>query len=149
MASLPDIDWTALESPLSPSPQFYVQAPDGRRDWSELQRQSEFFRLVHLLAPRVLAYAIPNAGKRNPWKARKEGIMAGVFDTRIEWRAPVTAAIEFKGYDARGRAGQLSDAQVDYGNRMVDLGWNVACFFCPVAAVDWLRGCGFPVRAAV
>lgn len=147
--TFPAIDWGALESPLDPTPQFFVQAPDGRKDWPEIKRQAEFRRLIHMLGPRILVYPIPNAGKRNPWAARKEGILAGVFDMRIEWRAPLTAVIEFKGYDARGRAGQLSDAQIEYGNRMVELGWHAACFFCPVAALDWLRGLGFPVRGAV
>lgn len=141
-------EWDALETPLSPTPRFPVQAPDGRKDWPEIKRQAEFLRLVHVLGPRILVHAIPNAGKRSRYTARKEGIMAGVFDVRCEWQAPLTAVIEFKGYDARGRAGQLSDAQVEYGNRMVELGHNAACFFCPVAAVDWLRGLGFPLRRA-
>lgn len=142
------IDWSALESPLSPSPRFFVQAPDGRKDWSEIDRQVTFLKTMHTLAPRVMVHAIPNAGKRHPGKARREGIMAGVFDLRIEWKAPLTAVVEMKGYDARGRAGQLSDAQVEYGNRMIELGHHAACFFCPYAAVDWLRGIGFPIAAA-
>ena len=140
--------WDALETPLAPFPRFYVEAPDGRKDWAELDRQAALFAAMHRLAPRVLGYAIPNAGKRNPGKARREGIMAGVFDTRWEWRAPLTAVIEIKGYDARGRPGKLSAAQIDYGNRMHDLGHHVACFFDPLAAVNWMRELGFPIAQA-
>ena len=138
-----------LDDAIKPLPRFYVQAPDKRKDQSEIDRQATLFAVMHRLAPRVLGYAIPNAGKRNPHKARKEGIMAGVFDTRWEWRGPLTAVIEMKGYDARGRAGQLSDAQIEYGNRMIDLGHHAACFFDPLAAVDWLREIGFPIREVV
>ena len=140
-------DWDDLESSLAPAPAFPVEAPDGRRDWSELARQTTLFRLVHLRGPRILAYPIPNAGKRNPLTARREGIMAGVFDTRFEWRAPLTAVIELKGYDKRGRPGVLSLPQIEYGNRMVELGHHAACFFCPHNAVEWLRTLGFPVAA--
>lgn len=137
--------WADLESELHPTPEFLVQAPDGRRDWAETPRQTTLFRVMHMAAPRVLGYAVPNAGKRNPLQARREGIMAGVFDTRWEWRDGLTAAVELKGYDKRGRAGKLSDAQVEWGNRMHQLGYPVACFFDPYDAADWLRSLGFPV----
>jgi len=142
------IDWDVLESPISEDPRFYVQAPDGRKDWPEIKRQAAFIKAMRILAPRVMVHAIPNAGKRHPVTARREGIMAGVFDLRIEWKAPLTAVIEFKGYGSRGTAGKLSDAQIEYGNRMVDLGHHAACFFCPYAAVNWLRQIGFPIAAA-
>lgn len=138
--------WDDLESPLHPEPRFHVEKSDGRRDWTEIQRQATLFRLMHMAAPRVLGFAVPNAGKRNAFNARREGIMAGVFDTSWQWQPPVTAWIEMKGYDARGRAGCLSIGQIEWGNRMFDLGHAVACFFDPQAAVDWMRGLGFPVR---
>lgn len=139
------MNWAELECSLEPVPEFPVQAPDGRRDWPELQRQATLFRVMHFSAPRVLGFAIPNAGKRNPAKARREGILGGVFDTQWSFRAPMTAWIEMKGYDSRGRAGSLSRPQIEWGNRMTQLGYPVACFFCPYAAADWLRGLGFPV----
>ncbi len=138
--------WADLESELRPAPEFFVQAPDGRRDWPEIERQATLFRLMHLAAPRVLGFAIPNAGKRNGFNARREGIMAGVFDTSWQWTQQRTAWVEMKGYDARGRAGSLSTSQIEWGNRMLELGHHVACFFDPHAAVDWLRERGFPVR---
>jgi len=88
--------------------------------------------------------AVPNAGKRNPAQARREGIVAGVFDTVWRWRRPLVAHIEMKGYDKRGRAGSLSVQQIEWGNRMVALGYPVACFFDPYAAVEWLRELRFP-----
>lgn len=141
--------WADMETPLVQTPDFYVQAPDGARQWSEIDRQQMLFNLMRSAAPRVVGWAIPNAGKRNPSKARKEGIRGGVFDTQWAWRHPVTAWVEMKGYDAAGRAGKLSPQQIDWGNDMVRLGHHVACFFDPYAAVAWLRDRGFPVRQVV
>lgn len=138
--------WADLESDLNPAPHFPVQAPDGKRDWTELQRQTTLFRLVHSAGPRIFGFAIPNAGKRNPMQARREGIMAGVFDTSWQADTPfMTAWIEMKGYDARCRAGKLSPQQIDWGNRMHAMGKPVACFFDPYAAVEWLRLLNFPL----
>jgi hypothetical protein len=136
--------WDALESSLNPEPQFFVQAPDGRRDWPEIDRQSALFKIMHAAAPRVLGFAIPNAGKRNPHRARREHILGGVFDTQWLWRG-MTAFVELKGFDARGRAGTLQTNQIEFGNRCVELGIPCAMFFCPFAAAEWLREQGFPV----
>ena len=136
-----------VEAPVrAVAPEFFVQAPDGARQFSEIDRQKMLFNLMRATAPRVLGFAIPNAGKRNPAKARKEGILGGVFDTQWCWRDGLTAFVEMKGYDTRGRAGKLSDAQIEWGNRMVALGHHAACFFDPYAAVAWLREQGFPIR---
>jgi hypothetical protein len=124
-------------------PLFYVQEPDGRRDWAEIDRQVVLFRVMRMAAPLVLGYAIPNAGKRNPAKARKESIMAGIFDTEWQWEGG-SAHLELKGYSQR-RAGKLSQSQIDYGNRMHRMGKRVACFFCPYDAAHWLREQGAPV----
>src|SRR5690606_25860469 len=96
-------------------------------------------------APHVALWATANAGKRNPTQARREGIRAGVFDVQVVHEAPLCAWIEMKGYTAAGRAGKLSEAQVEWGNRMSALGHHVACFFDPYDAVDWLRSVGFPI----
>lgn len=137
--------WATLESDLDPTPEFFIQSPDGRRDWSELSRQATLFRVMTFAAPRVRGWAIPNAGKRNPLQAQREGVKAGIFDTQWAWRKPITAWVEMKGYDSRGRAGKLSKAQIDWGNSMHALGYPVACFFCPYAAAGWMRELGFPV----
>lgn len=137
------------ESDLAPVPQFYVEPPDKRRDWPELDRQATFRRLMQFAAPRVVVEANPLAGKRNPALAKKEGITAGVFDLDITFKAPLAAHIEMKGFSKSGRAGMLSKAQIEWGNRRTELGWPVACFFSPYAAVAWLRELGFPVSKAV
>lgn len=140
-----------LESPLDPVPTFYVQAPDGKREWAETGfhgRQETFVTLVHRLAPRVDLFHIPNEGKRSPLLSKRSGIVGGVFDNTLTFRFPLKAYVELKGYDKRGQAGKLSRQQIEWGNRQVDLGWPVACFFCPYAAVDWLRGLGFPIAQA-
>ena len=139
-------DWAALESDLHPAPSFPVQKPDGKRDWTELQRQTTLLRLVHSVGPKILAYPNANAGKRNPMQARREGIMAGVFDLSFNAAIPfMTAHVELKGYSKAGRAGTLSPQQIEWGNRMHALGKPVACFFCPYDAVEWLRMLGFPL----
>lgn len=141
--------WADLETSLDPAPTFYVEGPDGRKDWGETARQATLFRLMHLLAPRVAGFAIPNAGKRNPVQAKREGIVAGVFDTQWCFKHPLTAFVELKGYDRRKRPGTLSKQQIDWGNRMTELGHHVACFFDPDAAVEWLRGLGFPISGRI
>lgn len=137
--------WGSLEDELNPEPQFFVQAPDGRKDWPEIDRQATFRKVMRWAAPRVWLHANANAGKRNPALARKEGIVAGVFDLTAHWHGPLTAYIELKGFDARGRAGSLSDGQIRFGNRMVEMGVPCACFFNPYDAAEWLRGLGFPI----
>lgn len=139
------MNWDDLETSLHPEPLFPVQAPDGRKDWRELARQTTLFTIMRMAAPRAFGFGTANAGKRNPMQARREGIMAGVFDTAWHCDGPITAYVELKGYDARGRAGKLSPQQIDWGNRMHGLGVPVACFFDPYAAADWLREQGFPV----
>lgn len=139
-------DWSAMETPLDPVPVFPVQEPDGRKDWPEIQRQTTFLRLMGMSAPSVLVFANANAGKRNPRKAKAEGIMGGVFDITCIADGPLSAFIEFKGYTAAGRPGILSRNQVEFGNRCHALGVPVACFFSPYRAYDWLKAQGFPCR---
>lgn len=139
------MNWAELESGLHDAPRFHVEAPDGRREWTEIERQVTFRRLMATAAPRLLVFANANAGKRNPRQAKREGILGGVFDLTILWRRQAIAYVEFKGYDARGRAGKLSQAQIDFGNRLADMDVPCACFFSPYSAIDWLREQGFPI----
>lgn len=134
-----------LDEPLIPEPQFYVEPPDGMKHWPEIDRQSTFFKLLRYAGPRVHAFANANAGKRNPRKAKAEGIKSGVFDVTCQFKLPLIAYTEFKGYDGRGRPGKLSDNQIRFGNRLVELGIPCACFFSPQAAINWLRELGFPI----
>lgn len=132
-----------LEVPLREGPLFPVEPPDGRRNVPEIDRQVALFRDMRMLAPEVLGFAIPNAGKRNPSKARREGILAGVFDTEWRWRGG-SAFVELKGYSADGRPGRLSQEQIDFGNRLHRMGHPVGCFFTPALAVQFLRDAGAP-----
>lgn len=153
-------EFDALESPLDPVPLFPVEAPDGRKDLSELARQSTFVSFMKRVCPHMLVVAIPNAGKRG-FKAqnqvKKEGLVAGAFDTLVTWDirdarpdCPATMAmIEFKGFDARGSAGSLSQSQIDFGNRLHRQGHKVACFFSARSAIEWLRGLGAPIRGSL
>lgn len=136
-------DWSALEYRRE-EPLFFVEPPDGRKDWPEAKRQRSFLNELRTIAPHIFAFANANAGKRNPMRARQEGIMGGVFDVTITWGGARTAWPEFKGYTAAGRAGVLSDAQIVWGNRMQGLGHDVACFFTPAACIEWLRSLGAP-----
>lgn len=153
--------WDDLESALDEKPLFPVEAPDGRKELSELERQVTFRDYAKKLAPAVIVYATPNAGKRGfkaQRQAKLEGLMAGVFDQTCAWDvkastnpdAPVSICfIEFKGYDASGRPGKLSQAQIDWGNAMHRRGHKVACFFSGKSAFDWLASLGAPVRGRV
>ena len=126
-------------------PRFYVEPPDGGKHLTELMRVVAFRKLLRAAAPKVLCFAIPNAGKRNPQQARQEGIRAGVFDYCVLWAPGGSAWVEFKGYDARGRPGKLSSAQIQFGNKLIACDHHAACFFDAATAVTWLRGCGAPV----
>lgn len=138
----------ALETPLREQPLFPVEAPDGKRLIGETPRQTRLFGIMRMAGPEVLGFPIPNAGKRNPAKARAEGIVSGVFDTAWEW-GDGEAWIELKGYTAAGRPGVLSDNQIRWGNRMHLMGKRVACFFDPMNAALWLQSIGAPVRLRV
>lgn len=140
--------WADLETSLEQEPLFLVGKPDGARHLSELARVKTFRDLLRNCGKGVHAYAIPNAGKRGyaaQRKAKAEGMVAGVFDLCITWPRGGVAWIEFKGYDARGTAGKLSQSQIDWGNLHFLMGHNVSCFFCPTAAVQWLREQGAPI----
>ena len=139
------MDWADLDTPLQPVPDFLVEAPDGRKDWAEIDRQATLRKLLAVSAPRLVVYANANAGKRNPMKAKREGIMGGVFDLSILWRAPAICYVEMKGYDKSGRPGTLRDNQIEFGNRCVALGIPCACFFSPHRALAWLREQGLPI----
>lgn len=154
-------DWDALESPLAAPPEFLVEGPDGRKDLPELERQKTFVSWLRKKCPHIVVCAIPNAGKRGQKamnQARAEGMVLGAFDTFIAWDyrqatspdCPRSIAfIEWKGYEASGRAGKLSQAQIDFGNSLHRKGHAVACFFSARSAVEWLRGLGAPIMGTV
>lgn len=150
----------ALESPLIEEPLFPVQAPDGRKDLSELDRQAWFVAFMRRTQPHIEVHANPNAAKRGvkaQAQVRKEGLKAGVFDITVAWDyrestipdcAVSVAWPEFKGYDSRGRAGKLTPQQIAWGNAMHRKGFPVACFFSAKSVVEWLQAIGAPIRKA-
>lgn len=130
-------------------PLFYVQPAPSVRS-SEGENQATFLGAIRQLAPTITVWATPNAGKRG-FKAqaqvKREGLRKGAFDLNLSCDGRF-GILEFKGHDARGRPGVLSDHQIDFGNAVLLQGHWVACFFDPWAAINRLRGCGWPVRAA-
>lgn len=144
-----------LETPLDPVPLFPVEAPDGRKDLAELDRQAWVVNYIRKHQPQIIVYATPNAAKRGfgaQRQAKKEGLLAGVFDLTFAWDikhsdADVTICwAEMKGYDSRGRAGSLTPAQIDWGNAMHERGHKVACFFSAKSVIEWLASLGAPIR---
>lgn len=137
------MDWAALDEPVKPVPLFLIEPPD-KHPGSEIQRQASFLKMMRQLAPDVIVYANTNgthiatlAGRA---KANREGRTIGCPDITVVWNRGV-AWIEFK-----SGKGQPSDAQVEFGNRLVRAGQLMACFRDPLNAVNWLREQGAPVR---
>ena len=143
------MNWDDLETGLYEAPLFQVQKPDGQKHLSELARVVAWRNLMRLCAPACAITPFANAGKRSPTQARREGIIAGAFDYQIAWSVRGVAYIEFKGYTSAGKAGKLSQAQIDWGNAHFRMGHSVACFFTPERALEWLRDHGAPVVGRV
>lgn len=154
-----------LESSLEPDPEFYVEpipapGPDPKM-WPEIQRQAAFIAYLRKTSPKIIARAIPNEGKRGfkeQHRIRKSGVVAGTFDTLIVWDtadstipdcALSMAMCEFKGFDARGRAGKLSVQQIEFGNSLHQRGHAVACFYTATAALNWLASLGAPIKGKI
>lgn len=153
--------WDELEAPLDEKPLFFVEAPDGRKELAEIDRQVMFRKYLANLAPAVSVYANANAAKRGfkaQAQAKKEGIRAGVFDLTCAWDinasmipdcAVSVCWVEMKGYNSAGHPGKLSRAQIEWGNEMFRKGHKVACFFSGKSAFDWMAGLGAPIRGRV
>lgn len=155
--------WAELETSLDEAPLFPVEdwkkLADPRRDLGELERQGQFVAFMRKACPHMMVAAIPNAGKRGfkaQHQAKKEGLVAGAFDTLITWDirdarpdCPATMAmIEWKGFSS-GKAGKLSPQQIEFGNKLHKQGHKVACFFSARSAIEWLRGLGAPIRGSL
>lgn len=162
---MPDyVTFADLESPLVEEPLFPVEdwrvLDNPRKDLGELDRQSQFISFMRTACPHITVMAVPNAGKRGPKaqrQAKREGMLKGAFDTIAFWDidhahpdCPATVAhLEFKGFDARGKAGKLSPEQIDFGNKLHRQGHKVACFFSARTAVEWLRSLGAPIGGRI
>ena len=132
----------AMDTPLDAQPRFPVE-PRDRQPGSEVERQAAFRKLLRAVGPSVMSWAVPNAGKRGlaaQARAKKEGMTAGVHDEHYAWPGGF-ACLEWK--DGTGR---LSQAQIDWGNAMIDRGFRVACVRTPEFALSLFREWGAPVR---
>ena len=159
--SLADLD--ALESPLIEEPLFEVEVPgrpgDNKALWPEEERQAAFVTFIGRTSPKLKVRAVRNEGRRGFKEQRqmkRTGLLAGTFDTFVYWDVADATAdcpqtlvwIEWKGFDARGRPGKLSQEQIRFGNDMTRKGFKVACFYTVVPALAWLAGLGAPIRKA-
>lgn len=138
------MNWGALESSLREEPLFFVQKPDGNRILGEDPRCKTLVKLVHQLAPQATIQHSKNEGNHNHIKAKAMGVVAGYPDYTVTWGVRNQAFIEMKGYTAAGRAGELSQAQIDQCNKLFRQGFPVACFFTPELAFEWLVQQGMP-----
>lgn len=152
-------DGLAKEAPL-----FFVEpipapGPDPRL-WPEEERQAAFVTYMSRTSPQITVRAVRNEGKRGLREQRqmkRTGLRAGTFDTFICWDVadaspdcPQTLVwIEFKGFDAKGRPGKLSQDQIDFGNDMTRKGFKVACFYTAKAALNWLASLGAPIKGKI
>lgn len=127
-------DLIGLGDALNLTPNFPVQPKDKGRA-SEANRQAAFRAML----PRsVMSWGVPNAGKRGfkaQRQAKAEGLVSGVFDEHYAWNHGI-AFLEWK-----AATGDLSPAQIDWGNAMVARGFRVACVRTPEFAqalfVEW------------
>ena len=133
-----------LAEPQDLVPQFPVEAKD-KDPASELQRQATFLKLMRQLGPTVICFANVNAAKRGlkaQAQAKREGMRAGVFDVTCIWGDGI-AWIEWKNGTSKP-----SDAQIEFGNQLVERGMRCALFRKPESALAWLRRLGAPIREA-
>lgn len=109
---------------------------------SELAIQTLFRSRARIQCPAVTIVGIPNAGKRGERAARQakqEGLATGFPDVLCFWQGPGIAAIEFK-----SEAGRLTLNQVEWLQRLSDLGIPAIVSRDPDHALDFLRQCGAP-----
>lgn len=150
----------AVEEPLFFCEPVPAPGPDPRL-WPEEERQAAFIAYIKKTGTPVTAAAIRNEGKRGFKEQRamkRTGLRAGAFDTVVFWDyrdatsadcPQSVASIEFKGFDAKGKPGTLSQPQIVYGNELFHRGHAVGCFYTASAALDFLRGLGAPIRGKI
>lgn len=137
-------DWAGFDEPLTPEPRFPVE-PKHRQPGDEREYQQQFRKELKWLAPRIMSWGVPNGGHRGlkaQRQAKMEGLTTGVHDEHYAWDRAL-AVLEWK--DGQG---DLSAAQIDWGNAMVERGFRVACVRTPAFALALFREWGAPVRDA-
>lgn len=132
-----------VEDSLKPVPRFPVESKHNMLG-KEVEYQSTFRALLRYSGPTILTWGVPNAGKRGfsaQASTKAEGIRAGVFDEHYAWNHGI-AFLEWK--DGQG---DMSKAQIDWGNAMVDRGFRVACVRTPEFALTLFAEWGAPVKS--
>lgn len=108
---------------------------------SEIKIQTLFRSRARILCPGVAIVAIPNAAKRTQWaaaQAKREGLATG-FPDLMALAPGKVAFLEMK--SAKGR---LSEPQVEWIDRLSDMGFPCGVFRDPDDALEFLRDHGFP-----
>lgn len=126
---------------MKPVPNFPVE-PKHKMPGDEATYQQQFRKELKWCAPGVVSWGVPNAGLRGfkaQARSKKEGLTAGVHDEHYAWNHGI-AFLEWK--DGQG---DLSDAQIDWGNAMVERGFRVACVRTPTFAMALFVEWGAPV----
>jgi hypothetical protein len=108
----------------------------------EFQVQVEFVSLMRMYYPDLLMFAVPNGGKRSIQDARRfkaMGVLAGVSDICVLEPNGVYAGlwIEFK---APGKVKQLSADQKEFGQKVLDRGFEFITFDNAVLALIYVEG---------
>ncbi|UIJ43779.1 VRR-NUC domain-containing protein [Sphingomonas cannabina] len=133
-----------LEDDLAPEPLFPVEPRDSNPA-TEQKRQETLLAMLRRLAPGVIAFSVPNEGKRSDWERVtrwKGGARRGAPDLIIAWNRGV-AFVEMKG----GKTALRPD-QIEMLNGLYRAGHHVAVWRNPASALAWLRDCGAPIREA-
>lgn len=111
---------------------------------SEFQEQQSLRKRLYYSAPQVQLVAVPNAARRTHWEARRvkqEGMATGFPDLICLAPGGLVAFVEMK--NAKGR---VSDNQSEWIERLTNYGFPAAVCRSADAAVEFLRGLGFPIR---
>lgn len=130
-----------LACDLREKPIFPVE-PRDKDSAAEVVRQMQFRKLLRDIAPSITSWAVPNAGKRGQWaqqQAKREGMIAGVFDEHYAWDGPTIVMLEWK-----DSTGALSQEQIDWGNRLHRMGFRVASVRSAAFAEALFREWGAP-----
>jgi hypothetical protein len=112
------------------------------RKLSEIEIVTLFRSRCRIMCPGVSIVAVPNAAKRSQWaaqRAKREGMAAGFPDILCFWKGPGVAAIEFKAH-----AGKLSANQIEWLDRLAEIGIPATVSRDADHAVEFLRQAGAP-----
>lgn len=116
--------------------------PKDKLGLSEEKRQIAVLRDLHMCAPSIMVWAVPNGIRCSEWSARKakrEGLKAGTPDLTVVWNRGV-AFVEMK--DGTG----MPDAnQREALNRLCRAGHHCGVFRTSESVLRWLKGIGAPV----